>query len=597
MTKEFSMRLMLLILLTLGLVIGGCAPNGNGSAAEASRSATTAPPTQVGPTISVDRGVVVSVCPIASRAGCEVLRRGGNAVDAAIATAFTLAVTWPEAGNIGGGGFMLIHRPVHLHSADHKESAAPPDTFIDYRETAPAAVKADTFANKPSSYLLAGTPGTVKGMRLAYDREGSRQIGWKDLVLPAAQLAADGFAVDAALARSLNSGLKNAEQFAEFRRVYGKPDGSAWAAGDRLVLPELAKTLRAIAEQGADGFYRGDVAKLIADEMARGGGMITLNDLDQYAPQVRTPLRGTFKGHTIVTAPPPSSGGIALLQMLNMLETFDLKPAERWSPRTVHLLVEAARRAYADRARYAGDPGFTEVPVAKLIDPTSAKQMAGTIDPARASRSEDVATWAQVSETGGQTTHFSVVDGDGMAVANTYTLEQSFGGKIVVPGAGFLLNNELGDFNPRPGITTRTGLIGTKPNQAAAGKRPLSSMTPTIVTRDEKPVLVTGSPGGRTIINTVTQVVLNRLAFDMNLRDAVDAPRLHHQWFPDVLHVETSFQKQHADTLTGLAAMRHQVDQKSTSRQGDAHSIEVEPKTGKKTGVADRRIGGAAAGY
>jgi len=567
-----------------GLV--GCAAPGRSPQGAAS---SPAPAVRSGPTVDAQHGVVVSVCPIASQVGADVLRQGGNAVDAAVATAFALAVTWPEAGNIGGGGFMMVARP---SGADGLEVQ-----FLDYRETAPAAVKADTFSNQPSQHLLAGTPGTVAGMYLAHQKFGSGKLSWARLVTPAATLADDGFEINPALAASLNNGLKAASTPTAFRDLYGNPDGVSQAAGRRMRLPDLAAALRRIAERGPAGFYEGETAQHIVAEMQRGGGLMTADDLRNYQAKIRTPLTGTFKGHTIHAPPPPSSGGVALLQMLNMLETFDLQPADRWSQGTVHLMVEAMRRAFADRARYVGDPDFGQIPVEKLINKAYARSMAETIDRTHSSRSDQIASWAELpAEKGGQTTHFSVVDAAGMAVSNTYTLEQSFGGKVVVQGAGFLLNNELGDFNPRPGQTTRTGQIGTPPNLAAGGKRPLSSMTPTIVAKDGKVVLVTGSPGGRTIINTVTQVILNRLAFDMPLRDAVDAPRLHHQWLPDGIRVEKSFAEQHPQTLEALRTMGHRVDGNPVARQGDAHSIEV-GHDGTRRGVADRRIGGSAAGY
>ena len=558
------------------------------AAIPATATAPSADAVQTGLTVEAAHGVVVSVAPIASRVGCDVLRNGGNAVDAAVATAFALAVVWPEAGNIGGGGFMMV-RP-------GGDGTAP--VFVDYRETAPAAVKADTFAAAPSDYLMAGTPGTVRGLRMACERYGSGKMTWAVLVWPAVELAEQGFVVDKALATSLNSGLRNTAAFPEFRRVYGKPDGSAWKEGDRLALPDLAQTLKLIAEKGPAGFYEGPTADKIVAEMKAGGGLIAADDLKAYQAVVRQPITGSFKGYTIHAPPPPSSGGVAMLQILGMLDRFDLKPADRWNPRTVHLLVEATRRAFAERAQFLGDPGFAEVPLAELLDPAHVREMGKSIDPAKATKSEDVAGPIPIApDGGGQTTHFSVVDAAGMAVANTYTLEESFGGKIVVKGAGFLLNNELGDFNRRPGVTDRTGRIGTLPNQATGGKRPLSSMTPTIVTKDGKLVLVTGSPGGRTIINTVTQVVLNRLAFDMSLRDAVDAPRLHHQWLPDAIRMESSLAAKHPEVVDALKAMGHQTALATVARQGDAHSIEVDPVTGKRTGVADRRIGGGAAGY
>lgn len=575
---------------TVGWVVGLLAVGAVGcrSAARPPASANL-PDIRVGATVEAEHGMVVSVCPIASRVGAQVLRDGGNAVDAAVATGMALAVTWPEAGNIGGGGFMMVAEPRRGDSPDVR--------FFDYRESAPAAVQADTFANKPSSHLLAGTPGTVRGLHTAWQQHGSKRFAWRDLVLPAAKLAEEGFSVDAALAASLNSGLRNSDAFSEFRRVYGKPDGSAWAAGDRLVLPDLAATLRRIADRGPADFYEGQTADAIVREMEAGGGLITASDLKTYRVRLRQPIVGTFNGYTLYAPPPPSSGGVAMLQILGMLQGRDLSPESRWSANTLHLIVEAMRRAFADRARYLGDPDYGQVPVAALTAGDYVRKLGSDIDPAKATSSEQIAPWAQLRENGGQTTHYSVVDVNGLAVSNTYTLEQSFGGKVVVRGAGFLLNNELGDFNPRPGQTTRTGQIGTPPNLAAGGKRPLSSMTPVIVAREGRVCLVTGSPGGRTIINTVTQVVLNRLAFGMTLREAVDAPRLHHQWMPDGIRVEKALATQHPDAVEALRAIGHRIDPTMPDRQGDAHSIDVNPATGRLTGVADQRIGGAAAGY
>jgi gamma-glutamyltranspeptidase/glutathione hydrolase len=554
-----------------------------------------------GSTIVAPHGVVVSVSPPASEIGRDVLKRGGNAVDAAVGTAFALAVTWPEAGNIGGGGFMLIH------PGRGASGRQPPEPLvIDYRETAPAAATRDVYANpttRPSSYALAGVPGTVRGLALAHAKYG--KLKWKELVAPAVALAEDGVAVDAALAASLNSGLKDSAAFPEFVRVYGKPGGGPWIAGDRLVQKDLARTLQLIADAGPDGFYTGSVARQIVEEMVRGNGMISLQDLASYSAKIRAPLRGTFRGHDVYAPPPPSSGGVCLIQMFNVLECFDLKPPDaqgRLPAETMHLVIEAMRRAFADRARYLGDPDFTQdVPVERLISKEHARESARKIDPARAARSEDLAkefVQLRPAGEGSQTTHFSVIDETGMAVSNTYTLEESFGGKIVVRGAGFLLNNELGDFNPRPGVTTREGQIGTPPNEVRPGKRPLSSMTPTIVAKDGRVVLVTGSPGGRTIINTVLLVTLRHLAFSQSLRDAVDAPRFHQQWLPDSVRVEPALVNDPASaaTLDALRRMGHAIDA-NPARQGDAHSIGVDPAGNGYLGVADPRRGGRAAGY
>lgn len=557
----------------------------------ASQSRSPLPEIRTGPTVEAKQGMVVSVCPVASEVGAKVLRDGGNAVDAAVATAFALAVTWPEAGNIGGGGFMMIAEP-------GGGARAPVVSFIDYRETAPASVNANTFAGIRSSHLLAGTPGTVRGLYGAFRTHGSGRVKWIDLIRPAVDLARNGFIVDRALAESLNSGLKNADSLVEFRRVYGKTGGGPWAAGDRLALPDLARTLQRIADNGPDDFYAGETARLIVDEMRAGGGLISSDDLRYYSAKVRLPLVADFHGHTIYAPPPPSSGGVALLQIMMMLDGFNIRAKDRWSVFTVHLIIESMRRAFAERARWLGDPDFGEVPAERLISDDYVRAMTETINPDKASSSAGITPWlpGKFRDFGENTTHFSVIDSAGMAVSNTYTLEQSFGGKIVVRGAGFLLNNELGDFNPQPGVTNSTGQIGTPPNTAAGGKRPLSSMTPVIVAKDGKVFLVTGSPGGRTIINTVTQVVLNRIAFGMSLREAVAAPRLHHQWFPDAIRVEKLFAERHPTTIEGLKQMGHKFDETMPSRQGDAHSIEVKGD-GTYIGVADQRIGGAAAGY
>jgi gamma-glutamyltranspeptidase/glutathione hydrolase len=539
---------------------------------------------KAGPTAHGTKGMVVSVSRPASEVGVTVLEKGGNAVDAAVATAFALAVTWPEAGNIGGGGFMLVH-----------PGGKGEPTFFDYRETAPAAATRTMFADgKPSRIRLVGTPGTVRGLALAHKRFG--KLPWKDVVSPAVELAENGFAIDEPLASGLNGVVGRNADNSELCRVFGKDGGKAkWKAGDKLAQPDLAKTLRRIADKGADGFYAGETAELIAAEMKAGGGLITKDDLAKYVAKERKPIRGTFRGFDVYGPPPPSSGGICLVEMLNILETYDLKKKGRYSPETLHLIIEAMRRAYCDRARYLGDPDFVKVP-AELTTKEYAAKLAKEIKPDRATPSRDLAKDIAIDGEGSQTTHFSVIDKDGMAVSNTYTLEESFGARVVVKGAGFLLNDEMGDFNPKPGMTTARGQIGTEPNQVEPGKRMLSSMSPLIVARDGKPVLVTGSPGGRTIINTVLCVTLNVLEFDMPLREAVDAPRLHHQWLPDAVTVEPALLKDHADALDKLRALGHTVN-KTAAKQGDAHSIHIDPKTGRYEGAADLRRSGWAAGY
>jgi gamma-glutamyltranspeptidase/glutathione hydrolase len=525
-------------------------------------------------------GVVVSVSAPGSEVGRTILQQGGNAVDAAVASAFALAVTYPPAGNIGGGGFMVIHPP-----KGHP-------VVIAYRETAPAAATSEMFvkAAPKHGHKVIGVPGTVRGLALAHRRFG--KLPWKEVVLPAVRLADKGFAVDAHLARSLNEVLANSKGFSELHRVFDKPGGGKWQAGDRLVQRDLARTLRLIAEKGPDAFYTGKIAEQIVAEMKRGGGLITRADLAGYKADELQPIHGTYRGYDVYGPPPPSSGGICLIEMLNILETFHLRKEDRFSPRTLHLMIEAMRRAYCDRARFLGDPAFAKIP-AHLTSKDYARKLARGIDPEKATPSAALAKDMPLAGEGDSTTHFSVMDKDGMAVANTYTLEQSFGSRVVVQGAGFLLNDEMLDFNRRPGYTDRKGAIGTAANDIAPGKHMLSSQTPTIVAKEGKVVLVTGSPGGRTIINTVLCVLVNVLEYDMDLRAAVDAPRLDHEWFPDQVNFEGV--KLHSAALAQLRRMGHTIIAKD--HQGDAHSIRVDSRTGRYVGAADRRLSGSVAGY
>jgi gamma-glutamyltranspeptidase/glutathione hydrolase len=526
-------------------------------------------------------GMVVSVSAPASDIGLSILKKGGNAADAAVATAFALAVTHPAAGNIGGGGFMVLH----------PARGGEPEV-IDYRETAPALATKTMFSPNDSLYgcKVVGIPGTVRGLALAHQRFG--KLPWKDLVMPAAKLAEDGFVIEKALASSLNGILTSSRNYPELQKAYGPASGARrWRAGDRLVQADLAATLRLIALNGPDAFYQGPIADKIVAEMKSGGGLISADDLRGYRAQRRQPIHGTYRGYDVYAPPPASSGGICLVEMLNILENFDLKSQGRWSPQTVHLMIEAMRRAYCDRARYLGDSAFTSIP-AHLVTKEYGHKLAGEINRKRATSSANLAPDVELASEGDSTTHFSVVDSDGMAVANTYTLERSYGSRVVVKGAGFLLNDEMTDFNWRPGYTDRHGTIGTVPNQIAPGKRMLSSQTPTIVARNGKVLLVTGSPGSRTIINTVLCVLINILDFDMDVRAAVDAPRIHHSWFPDTVSFEGSDSR--PDLVKALRRMGHSVH---SSSQGDAHSIHVDPRTGQFIGAADRRIAGSARGY
>ncbi len=502
-------------------------------------------------------------------------------MDAAVATAFAMAVTYPAAGNLGGGGFMLIY------PAERQREPI----LIDYREKAPLAAHKTMYSKQDSWYSAkaVGVPGTVRGLALAHAKFG--KLPWKELVMPAVKLAEEGFVIDAALAGSLNWIVGSSPEFPELQRVLGKDGCATWEAGDRLVQKDLAKTLRLIAEKGADGFYKGTVADLLATEMKRGGGLITKADLAAYEAKARQPIHGTYRGYDVYGPPPPSSGGTCLIEMLNVLEYFDLRKHGRFAPETLHLMIETMRRAYCDRARYLGDADFIKIP-AFLTSKDYARQLAQSIDLHKATCSEKLARDIPLKGEGDSTTHFSVLDGDGMAVANTYTLERSYGSRIVVKGAGFLLNNEMMDFNWYPGETTRDGGIGTEANQVAPGKRMLSSQTPTIVAKDGKVVLITGSPGSRTIINTVLCMIVNVIDFDMDLQAAVDAPRLHHPWFPDTACFEGTIE--YAEAVQSLEAMGHSV---RGTRQGDAHSIGLDRKTGKYIGAADHRINGKVSGF
>lgn len=539
-------------------------------------------PTAQDPGVASRAGLVVCASAPACDAGAAILARGGNGVDAAVATAFALAVTHPAAGNIGGGGFMIVR------------TRSGEVTAFDYRERAPFHATGTMYVGPDGTvdqslartgYLAPGVPGSVRGLEAAHRRFG--RLPWRDVVMPGVTLAEQGFMVSAALARSLNNELPRMASFPASVAAYGKPGGGDWVAGDRLVLPDLGRTLRAIAADGADAFYTGWIADRIADDMRANGGLITKQDLAAYRAKTRRPVTGSYKGFEIVSMPPPSSGGVGLVEMLNILEPMDLKSRGLLTAPALHLQIEAMRRAYLDRARHLGDPDFSRVPVSRLISKTHSRQAASSIAPDRATRSaelgRDILTLAPIDEPDA-TTHYSIVDREGMAVATTTTLEGSYGSHVVVKGAGFLLNNEMGDFNPKPGYTDAAGAIGTAPNLIAPGKRMLSSMTPTIVTKDGKVVLVTGSPGGRTIINTVLAVVLGVAEYGLSGIEAVALPRLHHQWMPDRVEVEERGVSE--ETIARLRAMGHEIV--SSTRQGDAHTIWVAPD-GTPYGANDRR--------
>jgi len=545
--------------------------------AQAQQLLTSAPAT----TLESAGGMVVSEHPEASRAGAEVLAAGGNAVDAAIATGFALAVTHPSAGNIGGGGFMVIRFP---------NGTA---TTFDFREKAPLRAFPQMWLDENGEYssqkhhnshLAVGVPGTVAGFDKAHQLHG--QMNWERLVYPAVVLAQDGFELHAGLANGLRR-LVEGTEYAATREAFTNR-GEFYEAGDIMRQEDLGATLSRIMRGRSAGFYQGETARLLVQEMERGGGIISLADLEIYQARERTPLQGFYKGYEIIGMPPPSSGGIAVIEMLNILEGYDLSAMGHNSAEYVHHLTEAMRRAYADRARYVADTDKVDVPVHALISKTRADSLRRTIDPTRATPStNEMATWPE----GPETTHYSVVDANGMAVSVTYTLEQGYGSKIVVPGAGFLLNNEMGDFNAAPGMTTEGGLIGTTPNLARPEQRMLSSMSPSIIARDGRLVAVIGSPGGRTIINTVLQVILNRIEHDMSPAESVAASRIHHQWFPDRISIERDGVSPAVAAI--LESMGHTV--RIGGGQGTAHSIFIDPTTGRRVGVPDPRSSNSGA--
>lgn len=530
--------------------------------------------------------MVVSASALASAAGRDVMAAGGNAVDAAVATGLALAVTYPTAGNIGGGGFMVIRMP------DGKS------TTIDFREMAPKAAKPEMFTDSAGAYsarlhhnslMSVGVPGTVAGFAFAHHKYGKTK--WAAVVEPAVRLAKDGFNAPKGLAASLGRALtNNFKNYPASVAAYSK-NGTAYAEGERITLPDLARTLERIRDNGKDGFYKGETARLLAAEMTRGGGLITKEDLANYVAKERPAITSKYRGYDVISMAPPSSGGVAMTQMLNILEGFDLAGSAHNSPHYVHLVAEAMRRAFLDRARFLGDPDFTKAPIARLMSKEYASTLRNTILPDKATPSApSQITQAYESD---ETTHFSVVDASGMAVSVTFTLEAGYGLGAVVPGAGFLLNNEMGDFNGKPGVTDSTGLIGTEPNLARPGKRMLSSMTPTIVAKDGKLVAVVGSPGGRTIINTVLQVVLNIIDFRMPIQEAVNAPRFHHQWLPDVLSFERNGISE--VNVKSLEAMGYRL--RAGGNQGTAHSIMVDATTGARVGAPDARDTDAGAAH
>ena len=533
-------------------------------------------------------GMVVGPEQLAAEVGAQILRQGGNAIDAAVATGFALAVTYPRAGNLAGGGFMLIHL-----ADDDRE------TLIDYRETAPAAASRDMFLDNEGnldkqreyfSLQSAGVPGTVAGMLYALEKYGT--LTREQALAPAIALARDGIPVSYSLFFEISASAQNLRKNPAAERQFFQPDGSAYAVGDIWRQPDLAWTLSEISEEGINGFYAGEVAQLITTEMESGGGLITAQDLADYRVVERQPVRGTYKDFEIVSTPPPSSGGVHIVQMLNILEGYDLQAMGHNSAAYIHHLTESMKLAYADRSLYLADPDFVDVPVTQLVDKAYAEQQRQRIDSNVATPSVDIAPGQLLGSESTETTHYSVADRFGNVVSNTYTLNFSFGSNIVVPGTGMLLNNEMADFASSPGSANAFGLVQGEANKIEPGKRPLSSMSPTIVFRAGEPWLATGSPGGSVIISTVLQTTLNAMVFDMNIATAAAEPRMHHQWMPDVLKMEEGFS---LDTVRLLQAMGQNVDMASRTT-GRTNSIMLDE--GWLYGSSDtRRPGGWVAGY
>jgi gamma-glutamyltranspeptidase/glutathione hydrolase len=551
--------------------------------------------------VRAPHAMVASTKQIASQVGVDILKRGGNAVDAAVAVAFALAVTHPVAGNLGGGGFMLIRL------RDGRTTA------IDYREVAPLAATRNLYLDAEGNlikgegsstvgYRAAGVPGTVAGLELALKKYGSGKFTWAQLIEPARRLAANGFTISHSLAESLQRTTKF-EEYADSRRIFLR-DGKFYEEGEVFRQPELAATLSRLQRRGPREFYQGSTARLIVEDMKRHDGLITLEDLRSYQPKERAPVRGTYRGYEVISMPPPSSGGAVLIEMLNMLEGFDLRAMGWSSSDSLHVLAEVMRRAFADRAEHMGDADFVKVPVTGLIDKNYAKHLRAMIDMKRASKSVDVRAGQPVAEESSDTTHFTVLDKDGNAVANTYTLNDDYGSGVVIKRTGMLVNDEMDDFTSKVGVPNAYGLIQGERNAIQPRKRPLSAMTPTFVLRKDGTLWFTvGSPGGPRIINAVLQVIINVIDFDMNIQEAIDAPRIHHQWLPDELLYEPFGLS--ADTQRELEGRGHKLtlrpEYKGYTREGymgDVQSIMIEEKTGMRLGASDpRRSEGVPVGY
>jgi gamma-glutamyltranspeptidase / glutathione hydrolase len=541
--------------------------------------------------VRAENGMVVTSHYLASQVGNNILKQGGNAIDATVATAFALAVTLPSAGNLGGGGFIVYH------GGDGKQ------TTFNFREKAPLAATRDMFLgpdgkikdnSNHEGLLSVGVPGTVAGLYMAHQKMG--KLPWATLLEPAVSLAENGFPSTYYMDGFVKWVKSNKEKYPSTAKAFLKDGNELYKPGETWKQPDLAETLKRIQAEGADGFYKGTTAKLIEDFMKANGGIITREDLAKYKAEELQPVKGTYRGHEIISMPPPSSGGIAIIEMLNILEGFNVKEMGHNSAMSLHVLTEAMRRGFSDRAQYIGDPNFNpQMPVKKLLSKDYADRLRNTIELGKASISDSANfNAAHLSPESPETTHISVIDGEGNAVSMTYTLEASYGSRIVVEGAGFLLNNEMGDFNPIPGYTNSRGLIGTDPNLVEPEKRMLSSMTPTIVAKDGKPLFIIGSPGGRTIINTVLQVIVNVIDHDLDIAKAIESPRIHHQWLPDI----TSFESWgiSPDTRHLYENMGHKV--RFVNSQGQAMGIYIDHRTGMIFGSADTRsYDGGAIGH
>ncbi len=542
--------------------------------------------------VRAKHAIVASQHELASRIGVDIIKKGGNAVDAAIATALALAVVYPEAGNLGGGGFML------MRFKDGKTAA------IDYREMAPQAASRDVYLDADGKlirgegsstigYRAAGVPGTIAGMEMAFKKYGSGKIKWSELVEPARKLAQDGYVLSYRLANLFKAYSRNLEKYEDSKRIFLN-DGKFYDEGDVFKQPDLAQTLLRIQTNGAKGFYEGKTAQLIAADMKAHNGLMTLEDLKNYQPKERTPLRGTYRGYEIISMPPPSSGGIVLLQSLNMLEKYDLRAMGYNSSEKYHLLTEVLRRSFADRAEFMGDPDFADVPLAKLLDKNYLMKRGATIDLTKASKSSEIGHGEIIGRESMDTTHFTVVDADGNVVTNTYTINDLYGSAVTAKGTGVLLNDEMDDFAAQPGKANMFGLIQGERNSVQPKKRPLSSMTPAIVLRKDGSLwFATGARGGPRIITTVLQIVLNMIDHDMNIQEAIDAPRIHHQWFPDEIITEQYGMS--PDTRSILEKMGHNFAAKPINI-ASATGISI-GEDGVRFGAIDSRSDGEAVGY